>query len=154
MPVSVFFAAVTDYHEPSNCGPHKCNILVLQVRGLAWDKQVSSVFLSGGAGRECVSLHFPPSRGWLYSLPRGPFHPQSRQWLINSPVLSNTGPSSPLFLFFFKDFIYLFEREREREREKGGDRQREKQAPRREPDVGLNPGAPGSRPELKADTQH
>ena len=34
----------------------------------------------------------------------------------------------------------------ERER----DRQREKQAPCREPDVGLDPGSPGSQPELKA----
>ena len=32
-------------------------------------------------------------------------------------------------------------------------RQREKQAPCREPDVGLNPRTLGSRPELKADTQ-
>ena len=31
-------------------------------------------------------------------------------------------------------------------------RQREKQAPYREPDVGLDPRAPGSRPELKAST--
>ena len=32
-------------------------------------------------------------------------------------------------------------------------RQREKQAPCREPDVGLDPGTPGLRPELKADAQ-
>ena len=32
-------------------------------------------------------------------------------------------------------------------------RQREKQAPRRESDVGLDPGIPGSHPEPKADTQ-
>ena len=32
-------------------------------------------------------------------------------------------------------------------------RQREKQAPRRDPDVGLDPGTLGSRPELKAGTQ-
>ena len=32
-------------------------------------------------------------------------------------------------------------------------RQREKQAPCREPDVGLDPGAPGSHPGLKADAQ-
>ena len=36
--------------------------------------------------------------------------------------------------------------ERERERE----RQREKQAPCREPDAGLDPGTPGSRPKPKA----
>ena len=32
-------------------------------------------------------------------------------------------------------------------------RQREKQAPCREPDAGLDPGTPGSRPELKAGAQ-
>ena len=37
-------------------------------------------------------------------------------------------------------------RERERERERGIDREREKQAPCREPDVGLDPGSPGSYP--------
>ena len=40
-----------------------------------------------------------------------------------------------------------------RVRERQRHRQREKQAPGREPDVGLHPGAPGSRPGLKADTQ-
>ena len=58
---------------------------------------------------------------------------------------------------FFKRF-YLFiheththtERERERERERQRHRQREKQAPCREPDVGLDPGSPGSHPEPKA----
>ena len=41
----------------------------------------------------------------------------------------------------------MIDTERERQRQK------EKQAPCREPDVGLDPGAPGSRPEPKADTQ-
>ena len=36
------------------------------------------------------------------------------------------------------------ERERERERERQRHRQREKQAPCGEPDVGLDPGSPGS----------
>ena len=47
-----------------------------------------------------------------------------------------------------------------RETEKGGvqrhrqrEKQRKKQAPHREPDVGLNPGYPGSRPGPKADAQ-
>ena len=39
------------------------------------------------------------------------------------------------------------EREREREAETQAE---EEQAPRREPDVGLNPGIPGSRPWQKA----
>ena len=38
----------------------------------------------------------------------------------------------------------------EREREGQRHRQREKQAPCREPDVGLDPRTPGSRPGLKA----
>ena len=51
--------------------------------------------------------------------------------------------------FFFEHFIYLFTRHTQR----GRDRQREKQAPCGDPDAGLNPGTPGSRPEPKADTQ-
>ena len=51
--------------------------------------------------------------------------------------------------FFKKDFIYSWETHRERQRH----RQREKQAPCREPDVGLNPRTPGSQPEPKADAQ-
>ena len=51
-------------------------------------------------------------------------------------------------IFFFKDFIYSRDTEKARARER--ERQREKQAPRREPHMGLDPGSPGSRPELKA----
>ena len=35
------------------------------------------------------------------------------------------------------------------ERERGRDRQREKQVPCRKPDMGLDPGSPGSHPGLK-----
>ena len=42
---------------------------------------------------------------------------------------------------------------RDRERETEVERQREKQAPCREPDVGLDPGTPGSCPGLKAGAQ-
>ena len=38
----------------------------------------------------------------------------------------------------------------ERERERQRHRQREKQAPCRKPDVGLDPGSPGSHPRLQA----
>ena len=62
--------------------------------------------------------------------------------------LSGYYSSYCLCYFFLKDF-YLFMTFRER----GRDRQREKQAPRKEPDVGLNPGTLGSRPEPKADAQ-
>ena len=55
----------------------------------------------------------------------------------------------PIFIItFFKDFIYLFMRHRERERQRH--RQGKKQAPCREPDVGLDPRTPGSCPGLKA----
>ena len=46
------------------------------------------------------------------------------------------------------------ERERLRERERQRHRPREKQAPCREPNVGLNPGCPGSHPGLKAALNH
>ena len=46
------------------------------------------------------------------------------------------------------------ERERERESEMQRHRQREKQAPCRRPDMGLNPGSPGSGPGLKAALDH
>ena len=59
-----------------------------------------------------------------------------------------------LVCIFFKDFIYLFRRDTERERERQGHRQKEKQAPCRETDVGLDPGSPGSRPGLKAVLNH
>ena len=40
-------------------------------------------------------------------------------------------------------------RDTERERDRQRHRQRERQAPCREPDVGLNPGSPGSHPGWK-----
>ena len=49
-------------------------------------------------------------------------------------------------LFFLIDFIYVFMIEAKIEAET----QREKQAPWREPDAGLDPGSPGSRPRPKA----
>ena len=48
---------------------------------------------------------------------------------------------------FFKKIIFIHERERQRHR------QREKQAPCREPKAALNPGTPGSLPELTAEAQ-
>ena len=66
-------------------------------------------------------------------------------------ALKKVSSNSFMTLFIFKDFIYLFTKATERKRQRH--RQREKQAPYREPDVGLNPGTPGSHPEPKADTQ-
>ena len=54
------------------------------------------------------------------------------------------------FFFFFK-ILSIHERQREGERQRH--RQRQKQAPRREPDMGLDPGTPGSCPGPKADAQ-
>ena len=59
------------------------------------------------------------------------------------------------FIFFPTSFVLFFsffnlitpDTERQRQRH----RQREKQVPCREPDVGLDPRSPGSRPERKAD---
>ena len=47
-------------------------------------------------------------------------------------------------------FIHERYREREAETQAEGEGEREKQAPCREPDVGLDPGSPGSCPEPKA----
>ena len=55
----------------------------------------------------------------------------------------------PPVLFLKKDFIDLFMRHTERQRHIG----REKQAPHREPDVGLDLRIPGSCPGPKAGTQ-
>ena len=43
---------------------------------------------------------------------------------------------------------------RDTERERHGHRQREKQAPCREPDLGLDLRTPGSHPGLKAELNH
>ena len=51
-------------------------------------------------------------------------------------------------LFFILKILFIHERHTDRERQ--GHRQREKQAPRREPDIGLHPGTPGPRPGSKA----
>ena len=50
---------------------------------------------------------------------------------------------------FFKKRFYLFIHERHTQRERHRYRQREEQAPCWEPDMGLDPGSPGSYPGLK-----
>ena len=56
------------------------------------------------------------------------------------------------FFFFLRFYLFIHERYIERERRRH--RQREKQAPCREPDVGLDPGSPGSCPGPKAALNH
>ena len=55
------------------------------------------------------------------------------------------------FLFFFK-FLFIYDSHREREREREAETQAEGEAGsmHREPDVGFDPGSPGSRPGPKA----
>ena len=65
-------------------------------------------------------------------------------WVFQVPIHC----SFQFFFFFFKDFIYLFMIDTHRER--GRDRQREKQASCREPNAGLDPRSPESRPGLQA----
>ena len=65
---------------------------------------------------------------------------------VNSSEVCVTSLSPFFFFFNFLKRFYLFMRDTER----GRDRQREKQAPCREPDVGLDPGSPGSHPRLQA----
>ena len=50
------------------------------------------------------------------------------------------------FIYLFLIYLFMTDREGERQRP----RQREKQAPCREPDMGLDPRSPGSHPELQA----
>ena len=58
-----------------------------------------------------------------------------------------------LSFFFFKDFIYLFDRDRDSQREgtQAGGVGEEEAGSEEEPDVGLDPTTLGSRPEPKAD---
>ena len=58
-------------------------------------------------------------------------------------ALNFTSTFKKILLFLFVKILFIHETQRER--------QREKQVPCREPDVGLDPGTPGSHPELKAD---
>ena len=53
------------------------------------------------------------------------------------------------YYYFLRFYLFIYERERDWQRH----RQREKQAPSREPDLGLNPRTPGSCPGLKAGTK-
>ena len=60
-----------------------------------------------------------------------------------------------IFIKFLKDFIYLFDGERETASERGntsrGSGRGRSRLPAEEPDAGLDPRTPGSRPEPKAD---
>ena len=65
-----------------------------------------------------------------------------------------TNKTSEILIVLFFSFVlrfHLFIHERHTERERL--RQRENQGPHGEPNVEVDPGTPGSRPEPKADTQ-
>ena len=90
------------------------------------------------------------------AIPRGDIHVESWRmgWMGMQDHLGQSRWQKSLrghipVYYFFKDFIY-------RDRERGAERhrQREKQAPCREPDVGLDPRSPGSGPGLKAALNH
>ena len=59
-------------------------------------------------------------------------------------------PGAPRNNSLKRYFVYLFTRDTQRETETQAERE---QAPRGEPDVGLDPRTPGSCPEPKADVQ-
>ena len=61
-------------------------------------------------------------------------------------------PSAFIFFFFFR-FLFIYEKHTERERACQRHRQREKQTPCKEPEMGLDPGTPGSYLGPKASAQ-
>ena len=65
--------------------------------------------------------------------------------LFSSKVVEGLGPG-PLF-FFLRFYLFIHERYRERQRER---HREEKQAPYKEPNVGLDPRNPGTHSEPKA----
>ena len=84
---------------------------------------------------------------WSTQLPKIQI-PSSKLHKIEISILLSFNSKSP-GLFFYKDFIYSWERKKEKQRHT----QREKQAPCREPNVGCDPGSAGSCPGLKASTK-
>ena len=74
-----------------------------------------------------------------------PFNPQIGASWVNINIYVSFFP-------FFKDFIYLFMRHTHTQRQRHRQRE-EKQAPRREPDMGLDPRTLGLHPEPKTDAQ-
>ena len=56
-----------------------------------------------------------------------------------------------IYICIYIFYLFIHERHTHTERERQRNRQREKQAPPREPDVGLDPGSPGSHPRLQAE---
>ena len=72
------------------------------------------------------------------------------RFLCKLLIINNICEESTYFLRRF----YLFTHERHTERQRHRQRERDKQDPLREPDVGLDPSTPGSRPEPKAELNH
>ena len=102
-------------------------------------------------------LPLPSAQGlilgsWDRVLRRAPcMEPASPSAWVLAPLSLSLSWINKIFIFFKILFIYSWETQRERQRQRH--RHREKQAPCREPDAGLDPRTPGSRPGLKADAQ-
>ena len=128
---------------------------VFQGRSLWGSTFMCSYKVSVGSWHCTVSWMVDVLSSWSYEFPstQAMYPKMTYYWvpLIEQVTLFGNTPFrmvSAQWSFFFLIFIYSIMRDRERERQRN--RQREKQASRREPDVGLDPGSPGSHPGLQA----
>nr|XP_055162231.1 ESX-1 secretion-associated protein EspI-like isoform X3 [Nyctereutes procyonoides] len=107
-----------------------------RVRGAAGDPEAGSGRGDAAATPGCALRRPAPAGPWPRSKLRAPVRPRGL-------------PAAPPARFY----LFIHERHTHTQRERQRRRQREKQAPCREPDVGLDSGTPGSRPEPKGDAQ-
>ena len=119
-----------------------------------WDTQENETLEEGTqmdtkqGGKLVVTYKTVHSQAWTFPLT---YHLRGLSLLKLSSLVSQN-VKTRIFIFYLFIFLrfYLFIQERHTDRERQRHRQREKQAPCREPDVGLDPGPPGSRPGPKA----
>ena len=100
------------------------------------------------------SLQWPTGPSSPLQLSRSINSPKSRQRELSYIVLLQNYLAISLYkyLFFLKKILFIYSWETERGAQRH--RQREKQAPCREPYVGLDPGSPGSHPGPKVALNH
>ena len=117
-----------------------------------WFFLFDGMVLGSGLWRPCLPSRVSQTPARRRQPPRMVIRLVAKLWLSNlvQLLLQLLGFFFTLILFYFFRFYWLIH---ERHRERWRHRQREKQAPCREPDAGLDPRTPGSRPELKADAQ-